>query len=277
MRTRVERISGVSSCLLGEGALWDVSDASLWWVDIRGQALFNHRPQEGTVRSWAMGEWITRAIPLGSSGELLATFASTFGRLHPKGDGFTFQPLQSLNEAGMRFNDGALDPDGFYWSGTMRIDEDAQSGYWLRMAVDGSSRRQVCTPAFNVTNGPAFDRVNGSVYLADSAAQIIYRGTYDAEAGVIDLAPWRCFEAGDGYPDGMVIGPDHLLWVAFWDGGCLRAINEAGNIVHQIDLPVIRPTSIAFVDATNLYVTSAQFGLNDDGIQGYTLRIELSA
>ncbi|GGZ15994.1 hypothetical protein GCM10011614_33550 [Novosphingobium colocasiae] len=222
-----------------------------------------------------MSEWITRAIPFGTEGDLLVTLASTFGHLKRQGEGFNFHSLLPLDEPGMRFNDGALDPDGYLWAGTMRVDEDAQSGRWWRFATDGSSRRRLDTPAFTVTNGPAFDAANAKVYLTDSAAQIIYRGNYDAGAGVTGLAPWRQFEAGDGCPDGMIIGPDNLLWVAFWDGACLRAFDETGSIVHQVELPVMRPTSIAFADDAILYATSAQFGLQNDGVQGQTLRIRL--
>jgi len=271
----VEQLPGAPSCLLGEGALWDTASGCLWWVDIRGQMLFCHDPQHGTLGHWAMDEWITRAIPMGSSGDLLVTLASAFGVLERQGTGFVFRSHQLLDEPGMRFNDGALDPDGHFWAGTMRIEEDAQCGKWLRIAADGRSRMQLDTPAFTVTNGPAFDAANSKVYLTDSAARTIYRGDYDTAVGVRDLAPWRRFEAGEGYPDGMVIGPDGLLWISFWDGACLRALDQEGATMHWVPLPVSRPTSIAFRDDATLYVTSARFGLGADGMQGHTLLVKL--
>ena len=73
----------------------------------------------------------------------------------------------------------------------------------------------------------------------------------------------------------MEIGPDGLLWIAFWDGGCLRALNDRGVVTRRVDLPVIRPTSVSFRSESILYVTSAAFGTKQDGMQGMTLQVML--
>ena len=69
------------------------------------------------------------------------------------------------------------------------------------------------------------------------------------------------FGAGDGYPDGMTVDAEGCLWIAFWDGWCVRRFSPAGRTGSQtIDMPVAQPTSCAFggPDLDRLYITSAQ-------------------
>ena len=65
---------------------------------------------------------------------------------------------------------------------------------------------------------------------------------------------------GDGFPDGMTIDEEGMLWVALWDGWRVIQINPAnGKIINEIRMPVARPTSCVFggVNLDELYITSA--------------------
>lgn len=263
-------------CLLGEGALWQAGAGSLWWVDIRGKRLFRHWSAAERNSSWLLPDWITRVIPNDDTGSVArATLGGALGLLDVSGDEPLFTPSYEMKQAGMRFNDGQVDPDGRWWAGTMRIAEDRPVGQWLRF--DAQDRApEIMAEGFTVTNGPCFDRAAGQIYLTDSAAQVIFRGTYDATDGLRDLKAWRTFGDADGYPDGMTMGPDGLLWVAFWDGGCIRGLDGTGAVVREITLPVRRPTSIAFASPTEAYVTSAALGLDADDWQGCTLALSLT-
>lgn len=263
-------------CQLGEGAHWQAGVSCLWWVDIRGARLFRHWPARKLTRSWTFPNWITRVIPVDGVGDTArATMHSALGLLDVSGDAPHFSPTHDLVQEGMRFNDGHVDPDGRWWAGTMRVAEDQPIGQWLR--YDASDRTpQVMAEGFTVTNGPCFDAARGHVYLTDSALQVIFRGTYDPQDGVRALAPWRQFDAAHGYPDGMTIGPDGLLWVAFWDGACIRGLDTDGGVVREVALPVKRPTSMAFASDTLVYVTSAAIGLDEDARQGRTLAVLLA-
>jgi len=263
-------------CQLGEGAFWQEAAGCLWWVDIRGARLFRHWPSRKLTRSWSFPDWITRVIPLdGTSDTARATMHSALGILDLSGEEPKFSVAHDLAQDGIRFNDGQIDPDGRWWAGTMRVAEDQPVGQWLRFSAYDDSP-QVMAEDFTVTNGPCFDANSKHVYLTDSAAQIIFRGDYDPVLGVKGLKPWRQFEPDYGYPDGMTMGPDGLLWIAFWDGGCMRGLDAAGRVVREIRLPVQRPTSIAFASAGLAYVTSAAFGLEVDGWQGSTLAVSLA-
>ena len=74
---------------------------------------------------------------------------------------------------------------------------------------------------------------------------------------------------GDGSPDGMTVDSDGNLWVAFWDGWCVRKISPDGEILERIPMPVQRPTSCAFggPDLDLLYVTSARRDLDEEELK----------
>lgn len=274
MVVRVEVIEEAKPCLLGEGAFWHPESSCLWWVDIRGSMLFRYHCGTGKLKSWSTPEWITRVVPTEVPGCLVGTLASSFCQIDTRLSSLKIERDTPLDDPELRFNDGAMDPTGAYWAGTMPLSEDKPRGYWLRF-TKGKQPVRLETPGFTVTNGPAFDATEQHVYLTDSAARQIYRARFEPRTGLGDLRPWLSFVPADGCPDGMVIGPDGLLWVAFWDGSCLRALDTQGNVKREVELPVQRPTSIAFKAPDWLFVTSASYGLQTDGMQGRTLKVRL--
>ena len=68
-----------------------------------------------------------------------------------------------------------------------------------------------------------------------------------------------------GYPDGMTIDDQDMLWIAMWDGWCDTFGSNKGNIIQKYNIPSQRVTSCAFgVHLKQLYVTTANCGLRLD-------------
>ena len=44
---------------------------------------------------------------------------------------------------------------------------------------------------------------------------------------------------GDGYPDGIVLDSDECLWVALWDGGCVRRYSPQGSFCSKSIFPAL--------------------------------------
>jgi sugar lactone lactonase YvrE len=78
------------------------------------------------------------------------------------------------------------------------------------------------------------------------------------------------FGEGQGYPDGMTVDREGCLWVAFWDGWCLRRLSPSGECIDTLDLPVQRPTSCTFGGPAldRLFITSARIGLDPAALAG---------
>lgn len=248
--------------VLGESPLWDESRGCLWWLDIKAQdqasRLLRLDPAGLLTRTQLPGRFTALAPTRGA--QLIACSEKGFGFLDPDEARWTPWLAPAGEPPGNRCNDAKVDRHGRLWAGTMDDAEQAASGALHRLDPDGQLLR--IGAGFRVPNGPAFDGA-GRMYVADSPRRRIYR--YPADA--LDSSQrtlFAAFSEDQGCPDGMTCDAADHLWVAFWDGGCIRRLSPAGEIAEEIRLPVARPTACAFGGARHdtLYVTSASIGLS---------------
>jgi sugar lactone lactonase YvrE len=70
---------------------------------------------------------------------------------------------------------------------------------------------------------------------------------------------------GLGRPDGGSCDAEGCYWVAMFDGWRVVRLSPAGEVLRVIELPVQRPTMIAFggEDGRTAFVTSATTGLDE--------------
>ena len=66
---------------LGEVPVWDVREQALYWVDIEGKLLQRLAPATGEVKRWTMPERIACFALREKGGLIVASSASTLGRL----------------------------------------------------------------------------------------------------------------------------------------------------------------------------------------------------
>lgn len=275
-RLREAEIVWPAGAVLGEGPVWSPRERALWWVDIKGHALFRYAPETGTQTVWNSDEPIGSIDAPNGDGRLLAATRSGFAWLTPSDDGTVARLPIAAPEAdvpGNRFNDGKRAPDGSFWAGTMDDAEESASGAWWRLdPVTGQTTR--LDNGYRVTNGPAFDPTRSRVYLTDSALQTVYAADWQAGGGFHKRRVFAQFGNGDGYPDGMQVDAEGALWIAFWDGGCLRRFDPDGGLIQTVTLPAARPTSLAFApEIDRIFVTSASMGLEPDAAQGALMEI----
>lgn len=254
--------------ILGEGPLWDPRASRLLFVDIKGDKVFRFDPATRVLETFDGGGNIS-AIGLAGGGGYVCARRDGFAHLSFDGARLRIEPLGDPESAlpDNRFNDGKVAPDGSFWAGTMDDTENQTAGQWWRLAADGKVVR--IDDGFRVTNGPAFDPARRRVYVTDSARQVIYAANTDG-APYAEKRDFVRFGEGDGYPDGMDIDVEGCLWVAFWDGACIRRISPDAEILETIPLPVPRPTSVA-IAGDRMFITSASVGLDDQKIKAAPL------
>jgi D-xylonolactonase len=251
-----------SGDLLGEGPVWVASERALYWVDIKGLKLNRFDPATGCTASWPtpfrIGSIAQRAGGgfVGGSERGLVLIDAAITRFD-----ILVDPEPDL--PGNRFNDGGLDPAGRFWAGTMDDAEEQATGALYRLDADLSWSCH--DEGYRVTNGPAFSPDGRLLYHTDSAARTIYRFRLGADGSLSDKIVFAQFGQADGYPDGMTVDCEGCLWVAFWDGWCVRRLSPEGLPIAHLPLPVQRPTSCTFggADLDMLFVTSATIGLDD--------------
>ena len=259
----VECVADVRA-VLGEGPLWVAREAALYWVDIKSRKIFR-LDRDGARAEWPTPFRVGSLAPRAGGGfiagtdEGLALIDLDAGRFE-----IAANPEQHLPSN--RFNDGKVDRRGRFWAGTMDDTEREASGTLYRVWPDLGWA--VADAGYKVTNGPAFSPAGETMYHNDSARQVTYAFDLDGDGNASNRRVFLQFGAGDGYPDGMTVDSEGCLWIAFWDGWCVRRFSPAGERLETVRLPVARPTSCAFggVDLDRLYVTSASIGLDDEAL-----------
>ena len=240
--------------VLGEGPIWDAREQALYWVDIPERRVFRWSEGEGT-RTVPVERHICSLLPRAAGGFIGGGYEG-FLEIGPDLNAAVLaNPEPDL--PGNRFNDGKVDRAGRFWAGTMDRSEREASGSLYRLDPDRSWTR--IDSGYRVTNGPAFGRDGRTMYHTDSARQVVYAFDLAADGSASNRRVHLQFGEGDGYPDGMTVDAEDCLWIAFWDGWCVRRFSPAGERLAELRVPAQRPTSCAFGGAglDRLFITTA--------------------
>jgi D-xylonolactonase len=247
--------------ILGEGPVWVSRERALYWVDINARRLFR-LSDSGEVSQWTTPSRVGSIAPRASGGFIAGTDEG-IAMIDLDAGKFDIVARPEEKLPGNRFNDGKVDRRGRFWAGTMDDQERQDSGSLY--CIDEALGWTMVDSGYRVTNGPAFSPSGDRLYHNDSARQQTY--VFDLEGGVArNRRTLIQFRENDGFPDGMTVDSEGCLWIAFWDGGCVRRFSPDGEWLETVEMPVSRPTSCAFggADLDRLYITSASRDLDPD-------------
>jgi sugar lactone lactonase YvrE len=250
-------------CQLGEGPVWDAVTRSLYWVDIEQSRIHRWFPRSGEHSILPVGSMVG-AVALCTNGKLMAALQSGLVTIDPA-TGQTMpvaDPEKHL--PGNRYNDGKCDPAGRFWIGSMSLKEEPGAGNLYMIGSDWSHVHQL--GKLGISNGLAWTADKKTMYFIDTPARKVWAFDYDNERGsirnrrVVITVPEK-----EGYPDGMTIDQEDMLWIAHWDGWQVARWNPyTGRKMATIPVPAARVTCCTFggEQLTDLYVTTATTGLN---------------
>ena len=251
--------------VLGEGPVWVAREAALYWLDIKGRKIFR-LDERGQYTHWSTPMRIGSLAPRRSGGFIAGT-EDGIAIVDPAAARFEIvaKPEEQLPDN--RFNDGKVDRRGRFWAGTMDDREQAATG--TLYCVGSDLEWLAIDKNYKVTNGPAFSPAGDLMYHNDSARQVTFVFDLNADGIATNRRTFLQFGPGDGYPDGITVDGEGCLWIAFWDGWCIRRYSPSGDWIETVKMPVKRPTSLAFGgrDLDRLYVTSASIGLDEAALQ----------
>ena len=243
---------------LGEAPAWHPAQGLLYWVDILQPAVHRFDPATNRNDTCRLSKLVSAVLPAEGDGLFVATqdgieeldFAS--GSLSP-----FVNPEGEL--AGNRLNDAKVGPGGAIWVGSMRMDASRPSGGLYRITGQGGVARMVSGIA--VSNGLDWSPDHATFYFVDTVPGRVY--AYDCVPGEGVLRNRRVFTAvsnRDGRPGGLTVDRSGGVWCAIWDGWRVNRYLRDGTLDRVIELPVPRPTSVAFggPDLSTLYITSAR-------------------
>jgi sugar lactone lactonase YvrE len=257
--------------LLSEGPRWHEDRQELLWVDILGKQV--HRGTLGSdgaleeLTTITLDRHVGAVAPAADGGYVVAAGQ---GFLHIRPDGTLRELAQpAAGNPGVRMNDGACDPQGRFWAGTMAYDETPGGGTLYRLELDGSTSTMLT--GLTISNGIGWSPDGSAMYLNDSGSGHVFAFDFDGPTGSITRQRTLVHMDAPGVgPDGLTVDEEGGIWVAVWGGGAVRRYQPDGSLTQTVELPVERPTSCAFggPDRATLFVTSAREGLSDEQIAG---------
>lgn len=231
-------------CLLGEGPRWDAATGTLLFVDIEGRTLY--RWDGSSLETQRFDEYIGCLAPT-TDGDVVVGLAS---RVALASTGATLARFP--HAADVRANEGACDPEGRLWIGTMQLDE--RPGAAALYRLDGD-RLVEQLEGLTISNGLGWHSDGSRMWFIDTPTRKIVQFDYDGALGaqrtLVEV------EEGAGFPDGLLVDDEDCLWVALWGGSSVRRYTPDGELDRIVELPAEYPTACA-IGGTTLYVTTAK-------------------
>lgn len=245
---------------LTEGPVWDPQRNRLLWVDITRGLVHESDWASGARRTWHVGDFVGSAAPRADGGVVVAD-----------GLGFAFldedtaapvERIASILPVGHRMNDGACDPEGCFWAGSMAVDARQGAGALYRLSREGAVEKML--DGLTISNGLAWSRRQSRMYFVDSGTNGVDVFDWQGDGLLGERRRFVAIPSADGAPDGITIDREDCLWVALWDGWSVRRYSPDGELLCSIELPVAQVTSCAFgsPDLGDLYITTAAHDLS---------------
>jgi sugar lactone lactonase YvrE len=256
-----------SHSILGEGPLWDGGEKCLWWVDIEGQKIHRYDPGNKEDQLIETKGRPSTIVPRESGGIVFTMEQEVIGLDFTTAEMSVLARIPNADPI-LRFNDGKCDPAGRLWAGTMGSKEGKGIGALYCVDTDLSFRSMVEGVA--VSNGIVWSNDQSTLYYIDTFTREVAAYDYDVASG--DISNRRVAILIDeelGFPDGMSIDEDGMLWIAHWGGAAVRQWDPvSGKLLRSVSVPARHVTACAFggENLRDLYITTATSGFSKEDL-----------
>ena len=243
----------------GEGPVWSELWGGLRWVDMLAGDVLSL--SNGRVTRRHIDDIAAALRPRRNGGAVIG-IARGFALEDP--DGSLTRLPDLWGDRDRRMNEGACDPDGRFYCGSMRYDRGAGGGALYRLDPDGSVH--VVVGDVTISNGLDWSPDGSHAYYNDTETHRIDVFDYDTDAGLTHRRPFVAIDPDDGRPDGLTVDADGAVWVALNQGGTVRCYRPDGALEAVIEVPVKKVTACTFggEHLGQLYITTSREGLAPD-------------
>lgn len=242
-----------SKNMVGEGPLWHPEERSVYWTDVNRFTIERYALQTGEKKMWRFGEPVCALSLTTDPEQLLVALGSRLILWGPGADERVDFARPEPNWPHNRLNDGATDPNGIFWVGSMRnnvgpngedVEAPGKSGSLYRVTTDGTV--SVWDTGFGIPNTLAWSPDRKRFYCGCSMSNVIYE--YDYSDGDSSIRNRRPFVASveRGLPDGSAMDEEGYLWNCRFFGGCILRFSPAGKLDRVVELPVSNITNCCF-------------------------------
>jgi sugar lactone lactonase YvrE len=253
----------------GEGPVWSERWGGLRWVDMLAGDILA-LGADGTIERRHVGDVAAAVRPREQGGAVIGVERG-FALEDPEG---TITHLGEVwSDVSVRMNEGACDPDGRFYCGSMAYDQEPGAASLYRLDPDGSV--EVVMERVTVSNGLDWSPDGSRAYYNDTATLTVAVYDYDRESG---LTGRRVFaETAPARPDGLTVDSEGGVWVALSNAGQVRRYAPNGQLDEVVEVATRKTTACAFggQDLDQLFITTSREGLQpgDDALAGSLFQV----
>ena len=219
----------------GEGPVWSSSWGGLRWVDMLAGDVLS-LAADGSVGRRHVSDVVAAMRPRTGGGTV---YAVERGLLVEDDDG-TLRQLPVWKDPAVRMNEGACDPDGRFWCGSVAYDQRPGAAALYRLAPDGSTQRML--DDVTISNGLDWSPDGTLAYYADTATHRVDVFDYHRNGGLTGRRPFVEMP-DDGNPDGLTVDADGGVWVALYGAGAVHRYGPDGALDAFVEVPSPRVTA----------------------------------
>lgn len=255
----------------GEGPVWSPRWGGLRWVDMLAGDILTLR--DGEITRTHVADVAAAVRPRRGGGAVIGVTRG-FALEDPDGTVHTLTELWS--DTGIRMNEGACDPDGRFYCGSMAYDTEPGAGSLYRLDPDGSV--EVVLTDVTISNGLDWSPDGTAAYYIDTTTERVDQFDYDAASGLTNR---RLFVdvSGPGKPDGLNVDAEGGVWVALYNGGKVHRYSATGQLDEVVEVAARQVTACTLggEQLDELFITTSREGLepDDDPLAGALFSIRV--
>ncbi|MEJ5913592.1 SMP-30/gluconolactonase/LRE family protein [Pseudokineococcus sp. 1T1Z-3] len=273
LRLQAEQVTA-PLCYHGEGPVWDQAAGAVRWVDmLHGDLLSWTLPTgwdgepaaEGAVERHHLGDVLACVRPRAGGGLVMA-LERCFALLEDGELGRT--PPRRLpdvwDDPTVRFNEGACDPRGRFYAGSMAYDQREGAASLYRLDEDHSV--SVVLTDLTISNGLGWEPGGAFAYYHDTPTQVLWRLVVDDDGEVVERTAVRETPDERGGPDGLAVDEEGCVWAALFGGSAVQRISPDGELLAVVEVGVGQVTACAFggPELADLFITTSGEDLDED-------------
>ena len=244
----------------GEGPVWSGRWCGLRWVDMLAGDILSLTGDGRVVRRHVAA--IAAAVRPRRAGGAVIGIERGFALEDAQGAVTALDPVWS--DTSVRMNEGACDPGGRFYCGSMAYDQRPGAATVYRLDADHSVRAVLT--GVTVSNGLDWNPDGSLAYYNDTATYRTDVFTYDPVHGLVDRRPFVDLTSEELRPDGLTVDVEGGVWMALSNGGAVRRYTADGRLDEVVSLPARKVTACTFggADLDQLFITTSREGLDPD-------------
>jgi sugar lactone lactonase YvrE len=251
------------SFFLGESCRWDEVRGELCWVDVYTGRFFRAHADATNVevvRSYEVEGFLSAVAPMRDRSEgWIVGVNQSIAVLDETGGLRELARPEAHNAPDVRMNDGAADPWGRFWIGSMASDYGAGRGSLYRFHESKGVEKVLGD--LTIANGLGWSPDRRTMYFVDSVPGTIHAFDVDEDGEISNKRLFAELDGpSEGAPDGLCVDAEGSIWVAVWGGYEVRRYAPSGELTARVKVPTAQPSCCAIggEHGTSLYVTTAR-------------------